>query len=368
MSSPTTHQTEFQWHTPQTTRVKTLIYDVNWSYRRIESEIGIPKSTAWDLANGSSARRIPNSDRKETRGRKRKMSREDVARADQLLETAGFDGKTLTWEMLAYELNLDISSWTLKREMNQLDWHRCIACRKGWCSPSHSEQRVKWAHNALFLRPKPEDWDNVRSSDESHAGFASEGKVYVTRKSGTRACASCIQHVASESKEERNAKRKHFWAAVGYNFKSDLVFYEVSGNKNGKLTHQVYIDKILESVIKPWLADVKINKYQFTFEEDGDSGHGIGKSNIVRTWKQNNGLDYYFNCPGSSDLASIENCWQGPKAWMKRVPHWDNETTESLLVEGWEDHVSQKFINNHMRSMPRRLQDVIDLEDQMTGW
>ncbi len=53
---------------------------------------------------------------------------------------------------------------------------------------------------------------------------------------------------------------------------------------------------------------------------------------------------------------------------MKSVPHWDDETTENLLVEGWDDHVSQEFINERCRSMPQRLRDVIKAEGQMTGF
>ena len=167
-----------------------------------------------------------------------------------------------------------------------------------------------------------------------HVGFGAQGRVYVIRKPGTRTCSSCIQHVAPESKEERDLKRKHVWAAVGYNFKSDLVFYEVPGNSNGKMSLQVYRDCILESIVKPWILEARLNKTQFTLEEDGDSGHGTGKSNICRTWKKNNLLDCYFNVSGSPDLAPIENCWQGPKQWSRTVPHWDDETTEHLLVEG----------------------------------
>ena len=41
----------------------------------------------------------------------------------------------------------------------------------------------------------------------------------------------------------------------------------------------MYIDKILEPVVKPWLQA----HHDFVLEEDGDSGHGPGKSNIVRS-------------------------------------------------------------------------------------
>ena len=39
------------------------------------------------------------------------------------------------------------------------------------------------------------------------------------------------------------------------------------------MTHQVYIDAILDPVVKPWLE----RGDDFVLEEDGDSGHGTGK-------------------------------------------------------------------------------------------
>lgn len=88
------------------------------------------------------------------------------------------------------------------------------------------------------------------------------------------------------------------------------------------MSHQVYRDVILEPVVKGWINDVKAGRCKpFTLEEDGDSSHGTGRNNIVRTWKKDHLLDSYFNVSGSLDLAPIENCWQGLKQWIKSVPH-----------------------------------------------
>jgi len=140
------------------------------------------------------------------------------------------------------------------------------------------------------------------------------------------------------------------------------VFYEVPINLNGKMSQQVYRDVNLQPVIKPWL-DVG---QRFILEEDGDSGHGPSKQNIVRTWKQQNGLQYYFNCANSPDLAPIENCWRAPKQTLKKYPHWDDSTTREQIREGWEA-LQQKTINKWIDSMPQRLQDVIDSDGQLTG-
>ena len=96
---------------------------------------------------------------------------------------------------------------------------------------------------------------------------------------------------------------------MGYDFKSDIHFYEVLGNINGKMSQRVYIDHILQLIVKPWIEA----HYDFVLEEDGDSGYGPGKLNIVRTWKETNGLEFYFNSHSSPNLAPIENCWQPVK-------------------------------------------------------
>lgn len=65
------------------------------------------------------------------------------------------------------------------------------------------------------------------------------------------------------------------------------------------MSQRVYIDSILEAVVKPWLEAGE----DFVLEED-----------IVRDWKAEHGLKYYFNCPHFPDLSPIENCWQFPQA------------------------------------------------------
>ena len=169
-----------------------------------------------------------------------------------------------------------------------------------------------------------------------------------------------------EGKEtpESVQKRYHCWAKVGWNYKSDLYFYEVPGNNNGKMSQRVYIDSILEPVIKPCLEVGE----QFVLEEDGDSGHGsANNNNIVRKWKEEHGLKYYFNADKSPDLSVIENCWQPVKQWLSKSDHWDDNSTIEAIQTDWRDHVSQEFINSLVLSMPQRLEDVLDGDGRMKG-
>lgn len=115
---------------------------------------------------------------------------------------------------------------------------------------------------------------------------------------------------------------------------------------------KVYRDQILEPVVKPLLEG-----QDFVLEEDGDSGHGKAKNrNIVRVWKEENNLEYFFNCASSCasspDLSPIENFRLPTKQHLAKYPHWDDNTTKELILEGWAK-VSQEFINEGCRSMPQ---------------
>ena len=46
------------------------------------------------------------------------------------------------------------------------------------------QQREKWAGDMYAKYPKPEDWENIRFSDEVHAGYSPEGHLWIVRKRG----------------------------------------------------------------------------------------------------------------------------------------------------------------------------------------
>jgi hypothetical protein len=301
----------------------------------------------------------------ENRGRKSLLSPKQIERADRFLQEAGWEARVLTWDQLAQELDFDVSGWTMKRALGSMDYHKCIACTKGWVSQQVAKKRVEFCETHLVLKPESEDWHDVRFSDEVHCRVGPQGKLQIIRQPGERYCSDCIQEQLNWD-DEREWETSHIWAAVGYNFKSDLTFYNTPGNKNSKLSLKVYRNDILELIVKPWLTDLK--QKPFILEEDNDSGHGGGShNNIVAKWKCDNNLDHYFNSPNSPDFAPIENCWQVMKQYLKKFPHWDEAETRELAHEGW-GNVTQSFNNERVDSMPQRLQDCIDMEGRMTGY
>ena len=135
-----------------------------------------------------------------------------------------------------------------------------------------------------------------------HFAYGPQGKIRIIRRSGQRYCQDCIQH--TDESKEKNQKRVHGWAAAGHDFKSDMHLYDVSGNTNGKMNQKVYLKTILQPIVKPWLD----RGDDFCLKKNGDSGHGLSKHNMVRSWEEENQLKCYFNCAFSPDFSFIENC------------------------------------------------------------
>ena len=181
----------------------------------------------------------------ERRGAPAKISDAKVREMELILEARDDDHpvetKALIWLQLGYEAGLeDIRERTIINKMGTMDYHKCIACRKGWCNRRLQERRKEFATVTDDRYPQPEDWQNTRFSDECHFGWGPQGKLWIIRKPGTRYYQDCIQHVQKEPEDEADRKRHHVWAAIGYNFRSDLTFYDVPGNKNGKMSKRIY--------------------------------------------------------------------------------------------------------------------------------
>ena len=250
-----------------------------------------------------------------------------------------------------------------------LGYRKCIACEKGWVSPNYADRRVKAAQLALLYRPTKERWRDIRWTDECHCAIGSEGHIRIIRKPGERYCPDCIHHSRSSKQKDdtqgEDQKRFHIWAAVGYQFKSELIFYDVPTNTYGKMSQQVYLDSILNGPVLEWIE----RGDEFVMEEDGDSGHGGGncaKNNPVRVWKEQHKLKHFFNTPGSPDLSPIENCWRVVKQYV-RVNYRLGSDLKALIIAGWKS-IRQETINKWVDSMVVRMAQVIEGNGQMTGW
>lgn len=168
---------------------------------------------------------------------------------ERIIETEGIAGRALTWEQLGMEAGVEACGRTIKTTMGTLDYKKCLACKKGWVDQRIAERRLAFAKCMLERYPEKNDWKHVRFSDEVHFGWGPQHTLRIIRKPGQRYCQDCLQHESQPATADQ--KRFCCWAAVGYQFKSPIQFYDIPSNKNGKMTQQAYIDQIFEPVVLP---------------------------------------------------------------------------------------------------------------------
>ena len=245
--------------------------------------------------------------------------------------------------------------------MKKFNYHKRKACHDCYLGVS---THCLWVDFALkHCQWSDEDWKNVRFSDEVHFEQETHCIQNIIQKPEEVNDLSCIQYDHEPADPEQSQKCFHCWAMIEWNYKGSLMFYEVSGNTNNKMTMSVYIN-ILEQHVLPLLERGDI----FILEEDGDSGHGrANNNNIVRQWKQHHGLQYYFNAPQSPDLAPIENCWQPTKGYIDREDHLSDEVLKAWIIESW-NQLPMSFINRQILTMHDRMKAVITGRGKRTAY
>ncbi|KAI1292546.1 hypothetical protein F5Y03DRAFT_375618 [Xylaria venustula] len=334
--------------------------------------VGVSRATGYRILKDEPRRFHNNSYCNEVRGRRPALSNEQVDQIVAFLKAEGYEGRTLPWANICDAAGVEFpaepgppTSRTIQKHLNKQGWKKCVACSKFWVDYNVAALREAFSREALgnygldFAH-----WHRIRYSGEIHFKFGPEGKVSTIRQQSERYCMPCIQYRQRPTENEDRQICLSAWAAIGWNFKSRLVWYTVDDSSNGAITLQAYRDQILEPVVKQWIDEGQ----DFILEEDGASGHGGNSTNnIVRQWKEKNGLKYFFNCPGALELAPIENAWRAPKGQMRRHAIWDEKALRTTAEEGWAK-LSQETINKWVEKVPERLLDIINAQGQDTGF
>ena len=98
------------------------------------------------IQSGASSRRRHNQNIIETRGRKLKVSGEQVTEADKILQEIELqlEGKRLTWEQLATEVAAEVTGRTMHRIMKlAMNYEKCKAFVTGWLADRSMDRRVR---------------------------------------------------------------------------------------------------------------------------------------------------------------------------------------------------------------------------------
>jgi hypothetical protein len=103
------------------------------------------------------------------------------------------------------------------------------------------------------------------------------------------------------------------------------------------------------------------------FLQDGAHCH---KSKIVSTWFKERPYIKLMDWPGNSpDLNPIENVWSWMKMQLRSSKAKNLKELQREVTELWVLKLdNSQYLRNLVKSMPRRLQDVIDREGNPTKY
>jgi transposase len=266
---------------------------------------------------------------------------------DEIIEylSESWEHRILDFTVLRNELELECSVVTLERRLKQRGYFRCVACQKPYLTAAQVIARLLWAIAHIFWT---KEWLKVLWSDEVtfHVGGRTV-KQRVTRKGGERCHPTCIQHQFHRG----HTTPVNAWGAIGYGYKSPLIFVNGSGKK-GAFTQKDYLSQVL-SRIQPILEAFAEVTHRLSpsveplFMEDGNSAHGHKSTrNCCARFRTEHGIILMPHPSTSPDMNPIEKCWRRIKQALHRRRHQPTTAAEmeTMVLEEWE-RIPQDWIN-----------------------
>ena len=209
----------------------------------------------------------------------------------------------------------------------------------------------------------------------------------------------------------------HAWAMVGYDYKSELIFFDIndqieedplwaleiteqeglllpvpaletteeeqrlmgesnckhnckdktackhecckgykSKKKGGNMTQTQYLEWIFKPYIEPEWRRHQSRGEPFILLEDNDGCHSTRSDNnpVIRFKRALKGFMWYANPPQSPDLNIIENCWRIIKQRVKQRKPTTVDELKQYIIEEWAS-IPQEKINKMVDTMPKRI-------------
>jgi transposase len=220
-----------------------------------------------------------------------------------------------------------------------------VACQKPYLIAAQVTARLIWAIAHIFWTT---EWLKVLWSDEvTFLVGGRTAKERVTRKGGERCHPTCIQHQLHRG----HTTPVNAWGAIGYGYKSPLIFIHGSGKK-GAFTQKDYLSQVLahlQPILEAFAAITHLLRpsAEPLFMEDGNSAHGHKSTrNCCARYRTQHGIILMPHPSTSPDMNPIEKCWRRIKQALHRRRHQPTTEAEmeAMVLEEW-DRIPQDWIN-----------------------
>ncbi len=189
-------------------------------------------------------------------------------------------------------------------------------------------------------------------SDECTFMTGKQKKAWVIHTKDERYCQDCMQHRYYSGRTSFSV-----WAAVGWNYKSELVILDGHGTRGG-MSMEDYKYQVLDAQVISFFVIREDQGYIYV--EDGNKAHGRNNPEMQHD-KADRGVVCIDEWPPSSpDFNIIENIWRLLKQRLKVQGAFINlDTLKAALREEWE-RLTQEEIRNYIISLPWRMEEALE--------
>ena len=250
-----------------------------------------------------------------------------------------------------HQFNLTCSENTFRRAMHKNGMKRYIAARAPLKTNQQRQKRFQWATE--HHHHKLDYWSKVLWTDECTFELDLRVKQRVTRERGQQFDTTKIQW----QKRRKEPACINIWGAIGYNYKSPLVFIDGNG-KNGAFLQADYTEQVLDAHMLSIMQDFKATcNNKPLLLEDGNVAHGLKSAhNAPAIWKKKYGVSLLAWAFNSADMNSIELIWHIMKQNLRkrRAEIKTLAQYRAAIEEKW-DAVSLSKINALVAEMEKRV-------------
>jgi transposase len=247
---------------------------------------------------------------------------------------------TLTPKDIKRELQLPVSPHTISRRLDEIGLYGRVQETEHELTEFDIQRRLAFANQ--YLHWTEDQWARVFFSDETHFYLGHHGRTYVRRPVG-------MSHDPKYMRQEKQLHGKvSLWGCICAEGLGHAELYA------GSLDSTRHRDILRHSLIKSFRQFYPAGPW--FFQQDNVRFHTTPET---VTYLHEKGVTPIEWSPWSPDLNPIENLWNVLKARVyARFPQ-SMEEMEQCIREEWEA-TDLKFISRICRSMPRRLQLLLD--------
>lgn len=245
-----------------------------------------------------------------------------------------------------YASELNVCQNTIRRRLKSAGLQHRIPAKKPILNDRHKRLRLNFANNYINY-----DFEKVIFVDEKVFSTNEQGRVSLWRFENTR-----YEEPNILQTQQSGRLTLGFWGWMSSSGPGELI--EIPTRMNA-----VNYKEILKDVLMP-TAKTVFGDEVITLIQDNSSVHN---SRIVQTWiNEQDDLELIKLPPKSPDMNPIENLWG------VMVQNWNPTDVRNIqnlkqyVFQLWDYYRGQNFCENCVRSMPDRLQSVIDARGSYT--